>query len=76
MHRGGGTVLHDATGNGYVSVVKLLLGNGADVISTDNYGRTALSRAVETGHRGVRRLLLKKEAEIAENRGGGRTMLH
>jgi ankyrin repeat protein len=56
------TPLCFAAANGYKSVVKLLLGEGADLESKDIMGRTPLSWAAENCHEKVTKLLLKKGA--------------
>jgi ankyrin repeat domain-containing protein 50 len=49
---------------GHEAVVQLLVGKGADVEITDNYGRTALYRAVIEGCEAVMQVLIEKVADL------------
>ncbi|XP_071937241.1 serine/threonine-protein kinase 12 isoform X1 [Coffea arabica] len=53
------TALHLASCEGYIEVVVLLLERGADVNSTDRWGRTPLSDARSFGHADICKILEK-----------------
>ncbi|KAK6512805.1 hypothetical protein TWF506_008971 [Arthrobotrys conoides] len=58
------TSLLRAAQEGHEAVVRLLIDNGADIESKDNYGHTPLARAAECGYEGVVSLLLDKDANM------------
>ncbi|PKK48533.1 hypothetical protein CI102_7934, partial [Trichoderma harzianum] len=62
-----------AASQGHESMVRLLLDNGADVMASDNAGRTALSLAASNGHEAVVKLLLENGADITAKDNAGRT---
>jgi ankyrin repeat protein len=55
----GNTLLHEAAKEGWVSVIKLLLDQGARVEVSDNNSRSPLFWAVQKGHTGAVILLLR-----------------
>ena len=62
--------------NGQEAVVKLLLQNGAEIESKDNYKAwTPLSLAARLGHKAVVKLLLQNGAEVESKDNNGRTPL-
>ncbi|MFD7628520.1 ankyrin repeat domain-containing protein [Streptomyces sp. NPDC059851] len=58
-----------AAGNGDVSVVAQLLGEGAEVDAPSSDGRTALDLAAHAGHTGVLRVLLAAGADPQQDAG-------
>jgi ankyrin repeat protein len=74
----GRTPLLQAAGNGQLTVVRLLLGRGADVNAADQAGRSPLVEAMRGGHTAVADLLREagaSEPEPAageEGEGGGK----
>lgn len=69
------TSLHRAAENGYEAVVELLLRRGADLMSTDSFGRTPLLCAAKNRHKTVVELLLKFGANQDSQDIDGRTSL-
>jgi ankyrin repeat protein len=70
------TLLHIATRERHVEVVKLLLAQKTiHVDPKDSDGRTPLSWAAENGHEVVVELLLEKDAELESKGRDGRTPL-
>ncbi|GAB0144428.1 hypothetical protein EsHS_00004904 [Epichloe bromicola] len=73
----GSTPFMEAAANGHVKIMKLLLENmEMDVEQRDNYGRTALARAVDAQRPEVVRMLLKKRANVNVKDRGGMTPLY
>ncbi|QPG96741.1 hypothetical protein C2857_005142 [Epichloe festucae Fl1] len=73
----GSTPFMEAAANGHVKIMKLLLENmEIDVEQRDNYGRTALARAVDAQRPEAVRMLLKKRANVNVKDGGGMTPLY
>jgi hypothetical protein len=68
--------LHQAARCGDVVLVRLLLGEGADVAAKDSDEWTALRKAAESGHETVVRLLLVEGADVAAKDNIGRMVLH
>ena len=65
-----------ASGNGYESVVRLLLDKGAKVESADQDGQTPFHLASGLGHKSVFQLLLDKGSKVDAASKDGRTSLH
>ncbi|KAI9667433.1 MAG: Ankyrin-2 [Bathelium mastoideum] len=62
-------LLNKAAKGGHFSIVKVLLGAGADVNGTDEQGNTALHLAAVQGNKEIVKLLLKNEASsVIQNR--------
>jgi len=61
---------------GHLTIVTLMIENGADVCAKDNYGSTALHRAAEEGHVEVVKVLIGNDTEINAKENNGRTALH
>ena len=61
---------------GHLTIVTLMIENGADVCAKDNYGSTALHRAAEEGHVEVVKVLIDNDAEINAKDNDGETALH
>lgn len=59
FHEPEGTALHVGASAGFVEVVRLLLGAGADRKGKDIDGRTALERAKQAGHEEIAAMLSK-----------------
>jgi ankyrin repeat protein len=77
------TLLHLAAKNGHDTVVRMLLGRGADANANDADGRTALHLAAEQGHDAIARVLCENGADVHakmksmyEGICGGNTALH
>ncbi|KAL8969920.1 MAG: hypothetical protein Q9183_001763 [Haloplaca sp. 2 TL-2023] len=70
----GTTALMNACHSGYVDMVELLVGNGADISTTDRCG-TALHHAAEAGHVPVIRQLLRFGLDPNVQSRDGRTPL-
>jgi ankyrin repeat protein len=70
------TPLHCAAEQGDIEQVQLLIANGADINSRDQYGQTPLERAAFAGHIKVVELLIAKGAEVNTKNQSGRTPLH
>ncbi|UKZ79073.1 hypothetical protein TrVFT333_006824 [Trichoderma virens FT-333] len=74
---GDDTPLHEAARNGKADVVKLLLGQGANIEAKNNDGNTPLHDAARNGKADVTKLLLARGANIeAKNNDIGDTPLH
>jgi len=56
--------LHTAARNGYIDIVKMLIENGADVNSRDDFDETALMIAVKKGHSFIITLLEKQTSYL------------
>jgi uncharacterized protein len=65
-HQHGWTALHRAAMNGHEAMVRLLLGNGAQV-TEDFWGATALTMAVTNGHVAIARAVLEYESTALES---------
>jgi ankyrin repeat protein len=59
----GNTALHSAVEKGHISIIKYLIGKGADVNVTDSEGRTPLYHAEITANTEVEDLLKKYGAK-------------
>jgi hypothetical protein len=57
-------LLYEASKNGYIELVKILLANGLDINVTDHAGLTALHRAVVYGRMKLTRFLIEHGANI------------
>ena len=56
--------LHTAARNDYIDIVKMLIENGADVNSRDDFDETALMIAVKKGHSFIITLLEKQTSYL------------
>ncbi|KAH0558926.1 hypothetical protein GP486_004447 [Trichoglossum hirsutum] len=73
----GYTALHRAARQGFNTVVRLLLDNGAEIDKKSRYGMTALMLAAWEGHHSLTRILLDEGAKInTEEDVDGETALH
>ena len=63
----GATLLHYASHNGHIDLVKLLIKSGADVNAKDIKGYTPLFAASAGGHREVAEILLDNGANVHED---------
>ncbi|CAG8980198.1 hypothetical protein HYALB_00012391 [Hymenoscyphus albidus] len=70
------TALHLATFNNHLTVVQILLANGADLEAKDTYGRTALHIASRTGYQTIVQLLLENGADLEAKNTSAGTVLH
>ena len=68
--------LHEAAYYGDETLVRLLIGNGADVTVKDRRGSTPLHKAAESGQKVVVQLLLDHKADINAKDNWGWTALH
>ena len=77
-HHGDETVLYIVVESGYKKLVKMQLGRpDIEVNTTDERGRTPLSRAAMTRHEGIFRMLLeRREIDVNGKDYGGNTPLH
>lgn len=67
--------LSDASAQGSLRAVELLLRNGADVNAKDIFGNTPLMAAAENGHTHIAEFLIKKGANVTEKNSCGGTAL-
>jgi ankyrin repeat protein len=70
------TSLHVAAENGHLEIVKLLLGNNANINSQAGNKKTPLHVAVENGHLEIVKLLLGNNANINSQEDLGYSSLH
>ena len=67
----GTSTLIVASEHGYLEIVQTLLGRGADVHKSNDYGDTALHKASENGHIEVVRALLEAGADVHHSNDDG-----
>lgn len=70
------TPIHWAVQEGYVKIIGLLLDNGADINSHDEFGFTPLQKAVGENNPKLVRYLIRKGADIDDWCNGQGTALH
>ena len=68
--------LHWAAKYGHLEVVKYLVGQGASLTATDNFGETALHIAAHFGHLEVVKYLVGQGASLTATDNFGETALH
>ena len=71
----GVTALMMASVNGHEEIVRMLIGNGAEVDKARETGATALMLASELGHESIVEMLLEKGAEVDKAKNDGWTPL-
>ncbi len=71
-----GLPLPKASYGGHMEILELLLDNGAEIHSRDDFGRSALDWAIETNRTNIAQLLLDRGFDPANRDGGGQTALH
>ncbi|HBL98179.1 TPA: hypothetical protein DDZ86_00880 [Candidatus Dependentiae bacterium] len=71
----GGTLLHYASGNGYLDLVKLLVEKGVNVNQKDKHNATPLCWACASGYFGIVKFLVEKGADVNAKALGGETPL-
>jgi len=76
VNKWGITALHDASSEGQIAVVTLLLGYGANVDARNEEGSTPLDWAAEWGHTEVVQLLLDHGADVSAQEKDRWTALH
>jgi serine/threonine-protein phosphatase 6 regulatory ankyrin repeat subunit B len=72
----GRTPLVQASIDGYVEIVQILISHGADVNKTSRYGGAPLHYACDGGHLDTVKELIKNGARINGKNGNGETSLH
>lgn len=72
----GNSLLHEASHNGHLEVVQLLISSGADVKDTNKYRTTPLHEASRHGHKEVVQILLSAGADISCTDNVGCSPLH
>ena len=74
--RDGNTPLHAACVNGHEGIVRMLLGERAEVNARNYKGDTPLSGACVKGYKRIVRMLLEQGAEVNAREENGNTPLH
>lgn len=75
--KNGETPLHTAVLEGRIAIAELLIAEGADVNTWDEYGQTPLHTAARVGHTAIAELLIAKGADVNLKREvDGVTPLH
>ena len=72
----GWTPLHSAVSFGHISIVELLINNGANVNMASNSGFTPLHIAVDQGNVSFVEFLISKEADVNSKNTAGLTPLN
>jgi ankyrin repeat protein len=72
---GSTTALMEAAWRNNVDIIKLLIDNGANVESKDEYGRTAFRNAISAKNIEIAELLLKRGANVNSKNRAGETAL-
>jgi len=67
--------LIEASYNGNIEIVKLLIETGADINAKNNYGSTSLMYASKIGHKKIVLLLIEAGADINAKNNYGYTVL-
>ena len=71
----GATALHEAAGQGYLTVMRTLLAHGADVNATNSEGETPLHLVADASNTNIADFLLKNGARIDAETKSGQTAL-